>query len=246
MAAATAPIAPGEHVHSHNAAMSDSHSDRAAQTGQHRAPPCGAASWAMRATAAASAPATSSASWPRSTARPPSATPSRGRRNASCCRGFPASTALPHRPRPGLRHGRFRRGLRHAGAGAQGLSRPPELRRRANRRAGLRGQPADALQARRLDPRTLRGVQHPGGRRLGFRGAPGAGAAGADLRGREPRPAQRTAGVGAGAGDAMRRLGRVFRDHRQPGAGVASDLLVAAGGTSILSETPRSSGPSTC
>ena len=39
MAAATAAIAPGEHVHSHNAAMSDSHSDRAAQTGQRREPP---------------------------------------------------------------------------------------------------------------------------------------------------------------------------------------------------------------
>lgn len=39
MAVATQAIAPGDHVHSHNAAMSDSHSDQASHTGVIHAPP---------------------------------------------------------------------------------------------------------------------------------------------------------------------------------------------------------------
>ena len=41
------------------------------------------------------------------------------------------------------------------------------------------------------------------------------------------------------AGAAVRRLGRLFRHHRQSGARCAADILVRNGGTAILSETPE-------
>lgn len=45
---------------------------------------------------------------------------------------------------------------------------------------------------------------------------------------------------------AVRRLRRLLGHQRQPALGVAVDLLVAHGGTAILSETPGSTAPSTC
>ncbi|WP_449579228.1 UxaA family hydrolase [Paracoccus mutanolyticus] len=70
---------------------------------------------------------------------------------------------------------------------------------------------------------------HPARHRAGHRHA-----ARGQCRGARADPGQRT-----GRGAAMRRLGRLFGDHREPGAGPAVDILVSHGGTAILSETPE-------
>jgi altronate hydrolase len=73
--------------------------------------------------------------------------------------------------------------------------------------------------------------------RAGGRAGPGAPARDAELA--DASQAHRDAGVGTGAGPAVRRVGRLVRGDLEPALGDAADRLVALGGTAILSETPE-------
>ena len=147
-----------------------------------------------------------------------------------------------HHPCHRLRHGRPRRGLRHPAAHAVGLRQAPQLRRHPDDRPGLRGD-ADRLppgslqhQARALFPHHD-ACRATGGTRAHHRARArhDQGDAAARQRLRPPAGLRQRDQPGA----AMRRLGRLFRHHRQPGAGLCADLLVRHGGTAILSETPE-------
>lgn len=66
-----------------------------------------------------------------------------------------------------------------------------------------------------------------------------------DAAHRQPGAARDGTGFRTDAGAAMRRLGRIFGITANPALGVAADILVRHGGTAILSETRKSTAPST-
>ena len=119
-----------------------------------------------------------------------------------------------------LRHRLSRRDLRHAEEDHLGLCHQPEHGRRGHGRPRLRGFPDSALQGglRRPGERDVPHHDDPGGRRheedRRGRRRGGEGHA-ADRQQGEARDA---AGIGTDAGAAVRRLGRLFGHHRQPGA----------------------------
>ena len=124
-------------------------------------------------------------------------------------------------PRHRLRHGRPGGGLRHPAADAVGLRRAPQLRLDPDDRAGLRGDAALLHEG---------GLRHPVGARLPHHDAAGRGRHAAHDRARprddqgdaaprqRVRPPARLGGRDQ-PGAAVRRLGRLFGLHRQPGAG---------------------------
>ena len=125
------------------------------------------------------------------------------------------------RARHRLRHGPQGRRFRRAAPDAMGLHLQPQPRRRAAGRARLRGLPdrphEGSLRHRRR--RHLPDDDHPGDRRHQEDDRMGRRAHQGDAADRGARQARDDAGFRADAGAAMRRLGRLFRHHRQPGAG---------------------------
>ena len=153
------------------------------------------------------------------------------------------------RARHRLRARRQGRGLRRARAHAMGLRGPSQSRRRARGRPGLRGVPdrAPQEQIRPDRGRQLPDHDHPGhrrhqedhrGRRRSHRGDAAPRQPGAprdDLRQRAlPRPA-------------VRRLGRLLRHHRQPGARAPrSTTSCATAARRCCRRRRRSTAPSIC
>ncbi len=134
-----------------------------------------------------------------------------------------------HRRRRALRAGhRLRHGgqglgrLRRSPAHRMGLRQPPQPRRRADGRPRLRGD-ADSRSRSPLRAEGERDVphhDHPGdGRNAQDRRARRRDDQGNACR-RQRGEARDGAGFGNHAGAAMRRLGRLLRHHRQPGAGL--------------------------
>ena len=124
------------------------------------------------------------------------------------------------RARHRLRHGPEGRRLRHLPPHAVGLCVQPQSRRHAAGRARLRGVPDRAHEGslRHRRHRYVPDHDHPGDRRHQENGRVGRRADQGNAADRGARQARDRAGLGAGAGAAMRRLGRLFRHHRQPGA----------------------------
>ncbi len=123
----------------------------------------------------------------------------------------------PAGPRHRLRHGRQGRGVRGAEAHAMGLRRQSQHGRRHHGGPGLRGVP---------DRPHERGIRHRRERSVSLHDDPGDRRHAQDRRGRarsdqtyaadlEQGGARDAAGERADAGAAMRRLGRLFRHHRQ-------------------------------
>ena len=124
------------------------------------------------------------------------------------------------RARHGLRAGRLGRGLRGAGAHAMGLRRPSQSRRRAGGGPGLRGVPdrAPQEQVRPDRGRQLPHHDHPGHRRHQEDHRGRRGAHQGDAAARQCGAPRDDLGQRAVPRPAVRRLGRLLRHHRQPGA----------------------------
>ena len=120
-----------------------------------------------------------------------------------------------------LRHRLSRRDLRHAEEDHLGLCHQPEHGRRHHGRPRLRGLPDPALQGslRRHRERDVPHHDDPGDRRHAERPSrPASRRCKAMLPIVNAARRETRAGVGTDAGAAVRRLGRLFRHHRQPGA----------------------------
>ena len=131
------------------------------------------------------------------------------------------------RPWPGLRHGNDRRAHGPAAPHAGRLCEPCQPGRRAGDRPGLRTQPdrrpaAGAGPARGSAPGDLR---HAGHRRHPQDGRSRRGRGARTAAGGQPGHPHPGAGEPSLHRPAMRRLRRLFRPHRQPGAKSKSELL---------------------
>ena len=154
-----------------------------------------------------------------------------------------------HRPRHRLRHVGHERGLRHPDAHAEGLCAQPELRRHPSGRPRLRGD-AGARPRRPGPPAPRR--QLPLHDDPGRQAAPartidrGAGGAARDGRGRRAGGPRARPGVEADGRPAMRRVGRLFRHHREPRAWATPPTFWCAwAAPRSCRKRPRSTAPNT-